>query len=767
MRIVFTILLTFTSVFLLTGQDYFWIGGSGNWIDVSHWATTSGGSELHTEFPDSMNNVFFDENSFSEEKQEVKLNYSGLSCNNITISETSLKPVFKAIDYYDEFFIHGDFVSTSEMSWQPIFNHMVGNGESKISIKNEGFFGSLFISPRDSSAQFDLISDIIVNELKIENGHFDTKGFAIKVGEFSVGKNTSIGTPTVNLNDSNIETRTTIVKDFSNLDVGTSEIIVKDPPGSQSVLFFGGGHNFNKVIFEGSVDRIKDNNHFVEFTAMPGSNLSFEHGDLQSAEQFIFEGTSEAPIRIDSREEGSFAFLEQSEGEVNGNYLILKDNSAGGGAIFTASNSINDGNVEGWNIEAVTSEDYYWVGNSGSWSELEHWAKTSGGSSFHAELPNAIDNVFFDEKSVTDNSSEIQIDIEVVNVGNFSLAGLQPGSVLKTSVGIENQLNIYGNVALSEGIELSVDVVYFPGDTIQTISSFGTDWGFDSDLIFSSLSQIELMDDLQTHNISITKGLFNSNGHTVRVDKNFKMSTFGDPIINLSNSEIIVENWIPSDSKLKLTLDQSKVTCSGIFYGEGFTYADLILNDRNWVYGPVNANTLEFKPGSEILIFPGDTIQFNKLILNGTEQDSITIASREEGEQGYLYSEGEEVKGNYLIIRDNHAVGGASFIAENSNIDETNVEGWSSVVSKLSDIIKDENLFYPNPASDYIIAHFNDDVSLNFKIYDAFGKILHSHMDDGKYSEEVRISTDAWPSGLYYIVADDYSWNNTIVISAK
>ncbi|HNR20081.1 MAG TPA: hypothetical protein PKL45_08870, partial [Bacteroidia bacterium] len=31
--------------------DYYWVGGTGNWSDVSHWATTSGGSTFHTQPP--------------------------------------------------------------------------------------------------------------------------------------------------------------------------------------------------------------------------------------------------------------------------------------------------------------------------------------------------------------------------------------------------------------------------------------------------------------------------------------------------------------------------------------------------------------------------------------------------------------------------------------------------------------------------------------------------------------------------------------------
>jgi len=48
------------------------------------------------------------------------------------------------------------------------------------------------------------------------------------------------------------------------------------------------------------------------------------------------------------------------------------------------------------------SADYYWVGGSGNWSDYaNHWATSSGGSSFHASIPTLNDNVFVDNNSFT------------------------------------------------------------------------------------------------------------------------------------------------------------------------------------------------------------------------------------------------------------------------------------------------------------------------------------------------------------------------------
>ena len=43
--------------------------------------------------------------------------------------------------------------------------------------------------------------------------------------------------------------------------------------------------------------------------------------------------------------------------------------------------------------------DYYWVGGSGKWSEIEHWRTTSGGTSSPSVIPGPTDNVFFDAKT--------------------------------------------------------------------------------------------------------------------------------------------------------------------------------------------------------------------------------------------------------------------------------------------------------------------------------------------------------------------------------
>ena len=60
-----------------------WIGNGGNWSSLSHWATASGGTTLHTLLPTTNDDVFFDVNSFSLTGQTVTVNQPTVFARNI------------------------------------------------------------------------------------------------------------------------------------------------------------------------------------------------------------------------------------------------------------------------------------------------------------------------------------------------------------------------------------------------------------------------------------------------------------------------------------------------------------------------------------------------------------------------------------------------------------------------------------------------------------------------------------------------------------
>jgi len=109
-------------------------------------------------------------------------------------------------------------------------------------------------------------------------------------------------------------------------------------------------------------------------------------------------GTCPRSILINSNNLGSPATISVASGIVEGDFLRLQDNTATGGATFNASNTLDFGNVSGWNFTAVTPEDFYWIGDSGNWDDPNAWSFTSGGAPAGC-VPTRVDNVFFDDNS--------------------------------------------------------------------------------------------------------------------------------------------------------------------------------------------------------------------------------------------------------------------------------------------------------------------------------------------------------------------------------
>jgi len=55
----------------------------------------------------------------------------------------------------------------------------------------------------------------------------------------------------------------------------------------------------------------------------------------------------------------------------------------------------------------VFSEDYYWVGGQGTWSDLNSWRTVTG--QIPNEVPDAEDNVIFNENSFLQNRQVVAV----------------------------------------------------------------------------------------------------------------------------------------------------------------------------------------------------------------------------------------------------------------------------------------------------------------------------------------------------------------------
>src|SRR6186713_898571 len=203
------------------------------------------------------------------------------------------------------------------------------------------------------------------------------------------------------------------------VNAGTSTINMNSGGGTP-VSFYGGGRTYNNVNFTTTTETalinddnntftgnvtffgggwVETSNTFNILTLSPGRTYTFKSGRTQTINGTIAAtGLCTSFINIVSSVTGSSTTFSKTSGSITVSYVSLKDITATGGASFTANNSIDLGNNNGWTFGSSISKNLYWIGNSGNWNDGNHWSLSSGGPAYGC-IPTAADNVFFDANS--------------------------------------------------------------------------------------------------------------------------------------------------------------------------------------------------------------------------------------------------------------------------------------------------------------------------------------------------------------------------------
>ncbi|MEQ9424589.1 MAG: T9SS type A sorting domain-containing protein [Cyclobacteriaceae bacterium] len=121
--------------------------------------------------------------------------------------------------------------------------------------------------------------------------------------------------------------------------------------------------------------------------------------------------------------------------------------------------------------------NYFWVGDGGNWSDFSnHWATSSGGSSFHGSAPTVGDDVFFDANSFSSGSQTVTIDVDA-NALNLDFTGVTnspdlAGAAARTlTVAADltfiaaQSISFTGTISLTGSNDVTVNV----GDAVKTI----------------------------------------------------------------------------------------------------------------------------------------------------------------------------------------------------------------------------------------------------------------------------------------------------------
>lgn len=661
--------ITLLTSLSLSAQDYYWVGGSGDWSDLSHWATTSGGSTFHTELPSPTNDVYLDANSFTGPDQILNLDLEEVDCHNFYAQDATNFPKVKGNYYLDDLNVYGDIIMPDNVDRSLNTVELLGDDAGNILDLGTLACGGLSFVMLNGTGEYILQSDMNIGNLYLfgADATFNANEHTITCGSrFRTPWN---GTTNLVLDNATLYTNEFEMYEGVNAQMDNFSVYLS---GTMNWSFLGGGKHYAYVNIQGE-RTIEDDSSFDTFEVMPGATVTFDAGSTQTADEFIFNGTSDAPIYLLTNTAGEQANIVQSTGTVNATFLVMQDNNASGGATFSAAYSVDNGNNTGWNIEDVQPLDYFWVGGEGNWSDVSHWATTSGGSEFHLFPPSLIDNVFFDANSFSFPSEVVTIAGERT-VASIDATAALVGVKLETEAGITNTLTVLGDFNAG-ALTLELYELNFSGSGESNLSSSSGNMDNTQLRVFNATS-LNILSPITINKITLSSGDISLQNQTIECLNSFTTNSTEAGTLNMTNADISVAVWVFGSQTVDALTAGSTLRISSAFNNSiNEDYNDVVITGSAYISGAPTMNNLTLEPQADLTLYQGVNIELNSLVANGTEENLIEIKSNEEGVTTSFTFNGGDVTVNYVDLKDNHAIGSGTYTAE-ASVDGGNTDGW-------------------------------------------------------------------------------------------
>lgn len=325
----------------------------------------------------------------------------------------------------------------------------------------------------------------------------------------------------------------------------------------------------------------------------------------------------------------------------------------------------------------------YWVGGPGIWnaSDTSHWAETPGGNP-GASVPTSVDEVLFDGNS----GGTVAVSFDA----NASCKAISFGGPYVT-------LDLQGTYAISVAGDVTlfrVTIVDPPasGALIVTGDCTFRSYGFDARGVVIAGGTTMLADDLLCSGslVCSSGGVFNTAGFAVSVGQ-FRSTGAGASTV-LNGSAVTVTGagaaWDFVAGALSAGTSTIKFTnasaASRSFNGGGKTYGNVWFSGAYGgtlsITGSNAFSDFRSDAGLHVIQFAaGSTQSVATLTLGGAGAGArTTLKSDSDGSAWHLSCPAGNIACEWLLLRDSHASGGATFTATSST-DGGGNSGWTIV----------------------------------------------------------------------------------------
>lgn len=387
--------------------------------------------------------------------------------------------------------------------------------------------------------------------------------------------------------------------------------------------------------------------------------------------------------------------------------------------------------IGGYSAKAAT---YYWVGGSGSWNELHHWAATSGGAggAFNTP-PTANDDVIFDRLSFNASLQTVTCSTAATcrNLNLSAATSVYSSTSTAPTINISSSLSVFGNISMPSQLKCSITgsiLLESPGqqtfDIRCSVSGTGSIQFNHAAAVWSVLNNLTF----SAGNLVLNRGTLNTNGKLITI-RYFTSTTADARTLNCGSSKIqlrpvSVNNnvfWnIANPSTFTLNAGSGTVefytttsNISAVFQGAGLKYNIINVNmpassatstavvnnvvfEGNNTFGKViftrgtglfnGDNTFEgalnLCNGHRYRFKFGSTQTFNStasFTTAGTASSPIYIQSTSSTAYATFTKPAGIVCTDYMYISNIRAIGGASWNSASTNFNQTPsfISGWN------------------------------------------------------------------------------------------
>jgi hypothetical protein len=615
-----------------TGTTLYWVGGSGDWNNKSHWSFTSGGAGGAC-VPFNSDSVVFDANSGLA--GGIVTTSSTSFCKGITWAPGVGNTTFNESGTYS-LRVYGSAVLQSSVTMNALLE-FYGSDAVTLTTNGGGMGSFSFNVIKTGSGSVTLMDNWINNgtlsSIQFVSGGLNMANRTVTCWIFTSSNN---NTRALDISNATITTNLRWIYQGSNKSMasGGSHLIangllqINNPnstypwidatnvraepsnfvisgsligqltftnPSPVSVAGIFSGNTIRRLEFKGAGFIGSSTNNNIDSLILAGSRNYVFGGTNTISKYFKAEATTCDGLTEMRGNPGTLAF--GSAAEVHIANVYMQNITATGPLTPIAFNGADAGGNTGWTINSAPGSSRYWVGGAGDWNESSHWSTTSGGAP-GACIPTVYDDVYFDAGSgFTAASKTVTVNNGNAYSRNINWTGAANAPIWSKSVSWNMEIwgdSIILNPAATFNIAVLVkgaNAAFLKGNVLGNFDIYIDKQG-------GSFTVLNNYNNNQT-DIGLMNGAFNAPGLTLNIsgiDNTFSNNAYANNVfaIDVSNSNITAAAWRFAGTIANHTLNATNTTItSGAFLANGLLYDKVNVSGNLSGHATINNATID------------------------------------------------------------------------------------------------------------------------------------------------------------------------------